>query len=502
MSLCLSLLLLQVANLIALKADVNAQDEAGMTALHVAAGKGVPELVSMLLDAGADRDLQNAAHETALFHASTDAVKAQLLDPRFMDMKEACSTGDLPRLQELLAAGAPVDMCNGPQERPLHIAALHGQTEVVRALLVAGADPSHVTLKGYTAALWAHWKANAPLVKLFEAHGAVLNDVDRRALAAKTGLEESLGPRAAAVLDVSTGGTSHVFQQELCARGGPRGREARGRARAEGRARRPGAAGAGAGPLALPDAQGLPGTAGLGGRMADVAAVSELNAFLPEGYVPEESYFDFLRALGAGPDWDGPAMDTILWDAKVFVSEGVIQDNHINPLHTFALFLYTYESPICYEPNRAMRLHDAPLLEKWKPAIYYLYQALMARASYPALVFRGIPMKFQINQYLPGNEVIWPSFSSTSEDYKVAEQFLSGDHGIIFIITAKSGKLISKFSFYPNEKEVLLPPNCRFKVKKLCKPQWRALAMGDRQALSVEEASRLACICIEMEEVV
>ncbi len=45
----------------------------------------------------------------------------------------------------------------------------------------------------------------------------------------------------------------------------------------------------------------------------------------------------------------------------------------------------------------------------------------------PAQVFRGIPVKFQVEHYLPGSHVVWPSFSSTSEDYKVAEQFLAGE---------------------------------------------------------------------------
>ncbi len=50
-----------------------------------------------------------------------------------------------------MRAGADITLENRLGQRPLHIACLHGQTDIVRMLLALGADPDVRTAHGETA---------------------------------------------------------------------------------------------------------------------------------------------------------------------------------------------------------------------------------------------------------------------------------------------------------------------------------------------------------------
>merc|ERR1711865_168244 len=55
-----------VARLIKAKADVNSQDEDGLSCLHIAAEKGLDKTIKMLLKAGADPSIEDAVGTTAI----------------------------------------------------------------------------------------------------------------------------------------------------------------------------------------------------------------------------------------------------------------------------------------------------------------------------------------------------------------------------------------------------------------------------------------------------
>ena len=70
-----------------------------------------------------------------------------------------------------------------------------------------------------------------------------------------------------------------------------------------------------------------------------------------------------------------------------------------------------------------------------------------------------------------GAELQWSAFSSTATKVDVMEVFLdteeatSGQRTMIHLeLTEPVGRDVSAFSFYPQECEVLLPPNIRFEV--------------------------------------
>ncbi len=67
----------------------------------------------------------------------------------------AAFNGDLEMVRMLLDAGARVDAVLDNGSTPLHLAAFEGHTDVVRLLLQRGADPAARTLDGITPAAWA-----------------------------------------------------------------------------------------------------------------------------------------------------------------------------------------------------------------------------------------------------------------------------------------------------------------------------------------------------------
>lgn len=149
-----------VRALLALGADSNAVGPPGRTALVAAADGGHAEVLRALLAAGADARRPAADGTTPLLAATRagraeavlalrgagvdDALELGGLERALIDIARA---GDPARVRMLLAAGAQrdwrEDIHRSAYQKPaLFAAAEEGHTEVVRALLEAGADPN------------------------------------------------------------------------------------------------------------------------------------------------------------------------------------------------------------------------------------------------------------------------------------------------------------------------------------------------------------------------
>lgn len=105
---------------------VNLADAEGVTPLMAAAGSGRRELAALLLDRGARVDDADARGYTALFHACYNADE----DRGYPEL-----------VALLLEAGADKEASIGFGVRPLMYAAGNGEAGVVQALLDGGADP-------------------------------------------------------------------------------------------------------------------------------------------------------------------------------------------------------------------------------------------------------------------------------------------------------------------------------------------------------------------------
>ncbi|KAJ4287731.1 hypothetical protein N0V90_012435 [Kalmusia sp. IMI 367209] len=108
-----------ISKLIDEGAPIDATDDSGRTALHVAADNGEKDIVALLLDGGADYSLQDNEGVFAIHIAA--------------------ARGDIPVFQRLVDAGADVQVADRNGSTPLHRAAELWQGQIIPYLVKANA---------------------------------------------------------------------------------------------------------------------------------------------------------------------------------------------------------------------------------------------------------------------------------------------------------------------------------------------------------------------------
>ncbi|MCH6552518.1 MAG: ankyrin repeat domain-containing protein, partial [Planctomycetes bacterium] len=165
--------------------------QAGETALNRAAHWGHPEMIEVLLSAGADINARARFDTTPVHFAvrQSDPAIVRLLATRganvdAMDefgvtpLHDAARAGEVGLTKALLSAGADVDAADHYGSTPLHLAARTGNASTIEALLESGADATMTTSTGQATPLHLAVAAGSEraAVALLE-HGA---DVDVR----------------------------------------------------------------------------------------------------------------------------------------------------------------------------------------------------------------------------------------------------------------------------------------------------------------------------------
>jgi ankyrin repeat protein len=167
-------------------AHVDAANSLGVTPLALAAGEGEAAVIDALLKGGADPNRAVRAGETPLMLAartgSVDAVKVLLAAGAAVDAKEtwngqtalmwAAAAGQGPVVHLLIERGAAIHARSNAGTTPLHFAVRRGDLTAVRALLTAGADVNEKRPDGATALLVAVINGHADLVDLLLDRGA------------------------------------------------------------------------------------------------------------------------------------------------------------------------------------------------------------------------------------------------------------------------------------------------------------------------------------------
>ena len=105
----------------------------------------------------------------------------------------------------------------------------------------------------------------------------------------------------------------------------------------------------------------------------------------------------------------------------------------------------------------------------WAPLIKNI---LSGMAKLPKVVpkhikaFRGRPESMRELRliYPPGRLVQWAAFTSCSTRLDNAAYMANWDQGCVLQLSLTDVVNIKGLSFFPNEEEVLLPPNCQFVV--------------------------------------
>lgn len=142
--------------LIADGANVNGKDRQGFTALHCTAVHAEKsretEIIELLLDNGANIDIQTWQMETALHMA----IREFHLDAAKM----------------LIERGANVNIKDNEGFTALHSAASFGYTDICKLLLEHGADINADDLDGNTALYWAEENGHIEARELLLSYGA------------------------------------------------------------------------------------------------------------------------------------------------------------------------------------------------------------------------------------------------------------------------------------------------------------------------------------------
>jgi len=109
------------------------------------------------------------------------------------------------------------------------------------------------------------------------------------------------------------------------------------------------------------------------------------------------------------------------------------------------------------------------LVNAWKPYIYFLLKGLDKMPTFTGNVYRGISEKITTSstQYFVGNHLIWITVTATSKNIITRDSFTAESPSKTWVtIYVKNAKVIESLSLYPNEAEVLLPPNTHLVVKE------------------------------------
>jgi hypothetical protein len=137
------------------------------------------------------------------------------------------------------------------------------------------------------------------------------------------------------------------------------------------------------------------------------------------------------------------------------------QYSHIPKTSLMAIYLYTLESPIYSNLNKAMytgEIQKGP----WQCFAYHFIKGLDLLPDYQGYVYRGEKLSKDDDMILkPSKNSMWFNyFVSTSKDNMVAKGFGPWKYSKakVFRIYIRTGKDISGISTFPSEQEVLLRP--------------------------------------------
>ncbi len=156
-------------------ADIDAVDEKGETAMHIAARHGRLSMIRLLLAHNPNLYIENHKGYTPLgvaiarnYIKSTQLIlKAQKRQEYQLDMPpmhQAVANNEINRLLSLVRDGFDVDMPNSKGITPLHLAARLGNAPMVELLIHFGADVFKTDNEGRDALYYARY-GNDSIVK-------------------------------------------------------------------------------------------------------------------------------------------------------------------------------------------------------------------------------------------------------------------------------------------------------------------------------------------------
>ncbi|KAL8245304.1 hypothetical protein R6Q59_011562 [Mikania micrantha] len=160
---------------------------AGETPLHIAAALGDENMVNLLIQKGANKDIRNrymkTAYDVAVEHGHTRLFDALgLADALCL----AATKGDIRTIKRLLEGGVSINRADQYGWTVLHRASFKGRADIVQILIKKGVDLDARDNDGYTALHCAVESGHAEVIELLVKNGA---DVDARTIKGATALQ-------------------------------------------------------------------------------------------------------------------------------------------------------------------------------------------------------------------------------------------------------------------------------------------------------------------------
>ena len=144
-----------------------------------------------------------------------------------------------------------------------------------------------------------------------------------------------------------------------------------------------------------------------------------------------------------------------------------------NDILAVCISLYTRECFLYRLVNTALRENDKTKVDTLAPFCYFLTEAIWSNAladeRFKAVVYRGVcldPDSIRQYQEAVGTYKCWYGFISTSRNRNLADFY---DRGSLFIIdiSCSGGLDVSRYSHFPDEEEIVLPPGTTFRIDKV-----------------------------------
>ena len=135
-----------------------------------------------------------------------------------------------------------------------------------------------------------------------------------------------------------------------------------------------------------------------------------------------------------------------------------------------ALLLYTMEAgdhSLYVELNQILRKEDRSLIKPWFAYLKLFDTALNKLPTVKGNIWRAVVGNVA-SDYKKGEVLTWWSVTSCSTSAEVVKAFLRPDQeATLFMIEAVNGKMVSGYTMFPDEKEVILGIGTKLRVQDI-----------------------------------
>ncbi|CAF0900588.1 unnamed protein product [Adineta steineri] len=143
-------------------------------------------------------------------------------------------------------------------------------------------------------------------------------------------------------------------------------------------------------------------------------------------------------------------------------------DHNLTKDESAAIYIYTMEmsddSCVYRILNQTLREEDRSKVRPWFGYLKLLDSATSKLPNFKGTIFRGIDKDVTIS-FKEGQRITWWSITSCSKSIAVISSFISkSSSSTLFNIECSNGKLVSSYTCYPTENEVILMPGTVFEV--------------------------------------